>query len=101
MVRCSQDLWDQQPRSSGRNRDRYSAVEQESVHLADQCGSMIGQPLPRAVKGLDILLFERLLRHEPHVPLLDRSTDRLGVIAVVLLSPYEGFTYCGAMIFTT
>jgi len=44
------------------------AVEQESAHLADQCRSMIDQALARAVERLDVLLFERLLRHEPHVP---------------------------------
>jgi hypothetical protein len=69
------------------HRGRYPAITQESAHLADQCGSMIDQSLPRAVKRLDVLLFEGLLRHEPHVPLLYRSADRLGVITVF---------FCGA-----
>jgi hypothetical protein len=51
---------------------------------------MIDQPLPGAVKRLDVLLFERLLRHEPHVPLLDRRADRFGVVGIVLLPAHEG-----------
>jgi hypothetical protein len=31
---------------------------------------MIDQPQPSAMERLDVLLFEGLLRHEPHVPLL-------------------------------
>src|ERR1019366_2306818 len=50
---------------------------------------MIDQPLTRAVECLDVLLFERLLRHEPHVRLLYRRADRLGVITVVLLPAHE------------
>jgi hypothetical protein len=42
------------------------------------------------VERLDILLFDRLLRHEPHVPLLHRGADRLGVVTIVLLPAYEG-----------
>ena len=50
---------------------------------------MIYQPLACAVKGLDILLFERLLRHEAHVSLLLCSTDRLCIIRIVFLAPHE------------
>jgi transposase InsO family protein len=50
---------------------------------------MIDQSLPRAVERLDVLLFEGLLRHEPHVPVLYRGADRLGVITVVLLPAHE------------
>ena len=50
---------------------------------------MIDQPLPRAMERLDVLLFERLLRHEPHVPLLYSRADRLGVVGIVLLPAYE------------
>lgn len=32
---------------------------------------------------LDVLLLERLLRHEPHVPLLCSRADRLGVVGIV------------------
>src|SRR5258708_22425880 len=67
IIRRGQDLWNQSPCAGSRYRDRYPAVEQESAHLADQCGAMIDQPLPRAVERLDILLFEGLLRHEPHL----------------------------------
>src|SRR5712672_783372 len=89
IVGFRQYFWNQPPCACSRYRDRYPAVEQKSAHLADQCGSMIDQPLPRAVERLDVLLFEGLLRHEPHVPLLYRSADRLCVIAVVLLPAYE------------
>jgi len=41
------------------------------------------------VERLDVLLFECFLRHEPHVPLLYRGADRLGVITVVLLPAHE------------
>src|SRR5258708_1160903 len=84
-----QYFWDQPPCACSRYRDRYPAVEQKSAHLADQCGAMIEQPLPRPVGRLDVLLFEGLLRHEPHVTLLYRGADRLGVIAVVLLPADE------------
>src|SRR5215469_13735939 len=50
---------------------------------------MIDQPLPRAMERLDILLFECLLRHEPHIPLLYCGADRFGVIRIVLLAPDE------------
>jgi hypothetical protein len=76
--------------SCGRDGDCDAAIEQESTHLANECGSMIDQPLPGAVKRLDVLLFERLLRHEPHVPLLDRRADRFGVVGIVLLPAHEG-----------
>src|SRR5271155_581333 len=89
IVGFRQDFRDEPPRPGCRDRDRYTTVEQKSVHLADQFGSMIDQPLPRAVECLDVLLFEGLLRHEPHVPLLYRSADRLCVIAVVLLPADE------------
>jgi hypothetical protein len=36
---------------------------------------MIDQPLPRAVERLDVLLLERLLRHEPHVPVAVNARD--------------------------
>jgi len=77
---------------------RDATVEQESAHLADQCGSMIDQPLPRAVERLDVLLFEGLLRHEPHVPLLYLGADRLGVITVVLLPKHNGAVIENALV---
>ena len=52
---------------------------------------MVYQPLARAVKGVDILLFERLLGYETHVPLLQGGTDCLGIIGIVLLAPDERF----------
>lgn len=53
--------------------------------------SMIDQPLPRTVERLDVLLLERLFWHEPHVRLLDRRADCLGVVGIVLLPAYEWF----------
>jgi len=41
------------------------------------------------MEGLDVLLLERLLRHEAHVRLLHRGADRLGVIGIVLLPADE------------
>ena len=89
VIVCGEDLWNQPPRSCGRYRDSYPAIEQESAHLANQGGSMINQPLPRAMERLDVLLFERLLRHEPHVALLYGRADRLGIVGIVLLPAYE------------
>jgi hypothetical protein len=52
------------------------------------------------MQRLDILLLDRLLRDERNVCLARGRTNRLGVVAVILLPPHNGFTYCGLMIFT-
>ena len=93
-------LGNEPPCPCSRYRDRYPAIEQYPRNLADQCSSMIDQPLPRAVKRLDVLLLQSLLRHEPHVPLLYRGADRLGVIAVVLLPADEWLHVLRGLIFT-
>src|ERR1700735_957309 len=41
------------------------------------------------MERLDVLLLEVLLGHEPHVPLLDRRADCLGIVGIVLLSADE------------
>jgi hypothetical protein len=60
---------------------------------------MIDQPLPRPVERLDILLFEGLLRHKSHV----RLCTAVQIASASLVSFFRrtnGFTYCGAIIFT-
>lgn len=41
------------------------------------------------VQGLDVLLLDRLLRHEGNVRLTRRPADRLGFIGVIPLPPHE------------
>lgn len=50
---------------------------------------MIDEPLPGAVKRLDILLLDALLRNERNVGLARGCADRFSVVAVVLLSADE------------
>jgi hypothetical protein len=49
-------------------------------------GAVIDHPLPGAMQGLDVLLLGGLLGDEGNLGLARGRTDRLGVIAVVLLS---------------
>ena len=47
---------------------------------------MVNHPLPGPVQGLDVLLLDGLLRHEPHMRLSGGGADSLGVIAIGLLA---------------
>jgi hypothetical protein len=67
-----------------------AAVEQDAPHLADQGRPVVHQALPAAVQGLDVLLRDRLERHEAHAGPLHGLADRLGVVAVVLVAADEG-----------
>jgi hypothetical protein len=50
---------------------------------------MVDHPLAGSMQRLDILLLDRFLRHEAHVGLPGRRADRLGIVAVVLLTHRE------------
>lgn len=52
------------------------------------------------MQSLNILLLDALLRDKWNMWLARGYTDRLGVIAVVLLPAHEGFTYCGLISLT-
>lgn len=66
-----------------------SSVEQEAADLADEGGAVIDYAPPGAMQRLDVLLLNRLLQNEGNVRLTGCHTDRLGVIAVILLPAHE------------
>jgi hypothetical protein len=68
--------------------------------LTDKCGAVIDQTLTSPMERLDVLLLKRLFRNEPHVRLLHRSADCLGVVTIVLLPANEWLDVLRAMIFT-
>jgi hypothetical protein len=62
-----------------------ASIPEKSANLARYTRAVIHQALAGTVQHLNILLFDRALRYEPHVWLLDRDADRLGIVAVILL----------------
>jgi hypothetical protein len=85
IVLVGDDLRNEPAGAADRFGESDAAIEQDASHLADQRGAVVYQAPTRAVERLDILLFDRLLWHEPHIRLAKRSANRLGVITVVLL----------------
>jgi hypothetical protein len=61
-------------------------LQHECTDLIDDAGALRDQPRPHPMQRLQIQLFSRLGRDEPHRRPLHRFGDRLGTAEVVLLS---------------
>ena len=85
-----EDLRDHAARPGDALGEGNAAIEQEPPYLADHGGAVVDHALPGPVQGLDVLLLDRLRRHEAHVGLPGGGADGLGVIAVGLLAAHEG-----------
>ena len=62
---------------------------QQPANLAHDSRAVIDHPLPGAMQGLDILLFDGLLRNKGNMRLTGCGADRFSVVAVILLPTHE------------
>lgn len=68
-----------------------ASFSEQSSNLIDECGALMYQQFARSVDGLDVLLLDRLHRHEVHARPTGGLDDRLGIVAIVLVRFDEGF----------
>lgn len=69
---------------------REASFSEQPSHLVDEGGTLVHQQLARTVDGLNVLLLNRLHRHEVHARAAGRFHDRFGIIAIVLVRHDEG-----------
>jgi hypothetical protein len=72
-----------------------ATIQEYPPHLTDQSSSVVDHTPTSPMQGLDVLLRDALLRHEAHAGLGDCDGDRLGIVAIILLPPPEGFDVLG------
>src|ERR1700745_2774543 len=91
VLQIRNDLRDRPARAGNALGDGEAAIEQEATDLTNDSGAMIDHSLSRPMQCLDVLLRDRLLRDKRDVRLPCSYTDRLRVIAVILLPAHKRF----------
>src|ERR1700756_341101 len=96
VLQIRKDLRDRPARAGNALGDGEAAIEQEPTDLTNDDGAMIDHSLSRPMQCLDVLLRDRLLRDKRDVRLPCSYTDRLRVIAVILLPAHKRLYILGA-----
>jgi len=96
VLQIRKDLRDRPARTGNALGDGEAAIEQEATDLTNDGGAMIDHSLSRPMQRLDVLLLDRLLRDKRDVRLPCSYTDRLRVIAVILLPAHKRLYILGA-----
>jgi hypothetical protein len=78
------------PKPSNSLRQYDSIFGKQTSDLIAQPGSLADQALADSVDGQQILLLERLCRHESHCRSLGGLADRCRVVPIVLIGLHEG-----------
>src|SRR5246127_3523550 len=89
VLQIRNDLRDRPARAGNALGDGEAAIEQEPTDLTNDGSAMIDHSLSRPMQCLDVLLRDRLLRDKRNVRLPCSYTDRLRVIAVILLPAHK------------
>src|ERR1700740_2508687 len=96
VLQIRKDLRDRPAHAGNALGDGEAAIEQEATDLTNDGSAMIDHSLSLPMQCLDVLLLDRLLRDKRDVRLPCSYTDRLRVIAVILLPAHKRLYILGA-----